>query len=132
MYGSRENERICNLPPIPVKTVNGENVSFVLIDRLFSADLYKKLDSWLSHHPPRMPYPIKSSEPSIISICIYIVGLREIYRSDDRFLYHSYDQLYRSFEKLYYSAESVYYPEAIPETPTNANIPEAVSENPNY
>lgn len=79
-----------------------------------------------------MPYPIKSSEPSIISICIYIVGLREIYRSDDRFLYHSYDQLYRSFEKLYYSAESVYYPDAIPETPTNANIPEAVSENPNY
>lgn len=46
MYGSRENERICNLPPIPVKTVNGENVSFVLIDRLFSADLFKKLDSW--------------------------------------------------------------------------------------
>lgn len=42
---SRERE-ICNLPPIPVKTVNGENVSFVLIDRLFSADLYKKLDSW--------------------------------------------------------------------------------------
>lgn len=28
------------------KTVNGENVSFVLIDRLFSADFYKKLDSW--------------------------------------------------------------------------------------
>lgn len=46
MYGSRENERICNIPPIPVKTVNGENVSLVLIDRLFSADLYKKLDSW--------------------------------------------------------------------------------------
>lgn len=42
---SRERE-ICNLPPIPVKTVNGENVSLVLIDRLFSADLYKKLDSW--------------------------------------------------------------------------------------
>lgn len=45
LYGSRENERFCNLPPIPVKTVNGENVSFVLIDRLFSADLFKKLDS---------------------------------------------------------------------------------------
>lgn len=49
LYGSRENERSCNLPPIPVKIkrlINGENVSFVLIDRLFSADLYKKLDSW--------------------------------------------------------------------------------------
>lgn len=45
MYGSRENKRSCNLPPIPVKTVNGENVSLVLIDRLFSADLFKKLDS---------------------------------------------------------------------------------------
>lgn len=48
MYGSREDERSCNLPPIPVKIkrlINGENVSFVLIDWLFSADLYKKLDS---------------------------------------------------------------------------------------
>lgn len=62
---------------------------------------------------------------------LYIVGLREIYRSDDRFLYQSYEQLYRSFEKLYSSAESVYHPDVIREPPAYANYPEVVPENPN-
>lgn len=79
-----------------------------------------------------MFYFVKLSEFLIIFICIYIVGLREIYCFDDCFLYYLYDQLYCLFEKLYYFVEFVYYLEVIFEIFINVNIFEVVSENFNY